>query len=110
VSRIITTKATIKCTHGGVVTPVPTDQKVVIDGGVVLCEGDLDQAPIFGCPQAGPGIKPCTSVASITPDSVSRKVNVGGRGVYLDALDGLTDGSPPGGVMVVDAGQTRAEA
>jgi hypothetical protein len=109
-SLILTANAVVTCIHGGTVTLVPRQTTVTIQGGAVLCEGDLSGAVIVGCPQAGPGIKPCTSVVATLPESVSPTVSVGGRAVHLDALDGQTDGNPPGPLRVISAGQTAVTA
>jgi hypothetical protein len=109
-SLILTANATIMCVHGGTVAPEPQQTSVIIEGGPVLCEGDLVGAAIIGCPQAGPGIKPCTSVIATLPESVSPMVSAGGRAVHLDTLDGQTDGNPPGTLIVIDPGQTTVNA
>src|SRR5262249_33050924 len=109
-SLILTANAAVTCIHGGTVTLVPQQTTVAIQNGAVLCEGDLIGAVIVGCPQAGPGIKPCTSVISTLPDSVSPTVSVDGRAVHLDTLDGQTDGNPPGSLIVIAAGQTVVTA
>jgi hypothetical protein len=108
---IVTQNAAITCMHGGTVTLTATQQKVLIQGGPVLCEDDLVGAPIVGCPQpSSPGSKPCTSIVSTVPGSASVKVKVGNRGVYLSTLNGMTDGVPPAGLVVVNPGQTTAQA
>lgn len=107
---IVTEKAVITCMHGGRVTLKARQAKVMIQGGLVLCDQDLVGAPIAGCPQAGPGIKPCTSVLSTAVGSASRTVTIAGRGVYLSTLDGETDGSPPSPLIVSNPGQTVAQA
>jgi len=113
VPLIVTANAAITCMHGGQVAPNVSQQKVLIEGGPVLCEGDLIGAPIEGCPQpSSPGSKPCTSVVSTVPGpaTASVKVKVGGKGVYLSTLQGITDGVPPAGLIVVDPGQTTVQA
>jgi hypothetical protein len=108
--KLVTTGATILCSHGGKVTLTPGQTTVSIQGGAVLCEPDLVGAPIVGCAQpATPSSKPCTTVASTTPGSSSPRVSVGGRPVYLDTLSGLTDGVPPGTIRLGDPGQSVAE-
>ena len=108
---IVTANAAITCMHGGQVAPNVSQQKVLIEGGPVLCDGDLVGAPIEGCPQpSSPGSKPCTSVVSTLPGSASLKVKVGSKGVYLSMLQGVTDGVPPAGLIVVDPGQTTVQA
>lgn len=108
---IVTTNATIVCIHGGQVTLLPRQVQVQIQGGNVLCEGDLSGAPIVGCTQPpSPGTKPCTLVVSTLPGSSAPTVTVGGRPVLLSTLSGLTDGVPPGTIMVVQPGQVTVQA
>jgi len=105
---IVTAAATIKCIHGGTVTIIPKQKTVLIGGSPVLCEPDLVSAPIVGCPVAtSPGSKPCLIVASVIPGptSTSLKVKVGKKAAYLATLTGLTDGVPPGAIMVANPGQ-----
>lgn len=107
---LVTSNATILCAHGGRVALIPRQMQVTIKGGSVLCEPDLVGAPIAGCAQPpSPSTKPCTMVASTLPGSTSMKVMVGGRPPYVATLSGLTDGVPPGAIMVVDPGQTSVQ-
>jgi len=107
---VVTSNATILCAHGGRVTLIPRQTTVMIQGGAVLCEPDLVGAPIMGCAQPpSPSTKPCTTVASTLPGSSSPKVMVGGRPAYFATLTGLTDGVPPGTIMVADPGQTSVQ-
>jgi hypothetical protein len=108
---IVTSNATILCAHGGTVALIPRQMQVMIQGGAVLCEPDLVGAPIVGCAQPpSPSTKPCTTVVSTLPGSTSLKVMVGGRPAYVATLTGLTDGVPPGAIMVVSPGQTSVQA
>ncbi len=108
---IVTSNATIMCVHGGQVTLIPKQTKVQIAGGYVLCEGDLSGAPIVGCAQPpSPGTKPCTMVISTLPGSSAPTVMVLGRPVLLATLTGMTDGVPPGTIMVASPGQTSVQA
>jgi hypothetical protein len=108
---VVTSNATILCAHGGRVMLVPRQVQVLIQGGSVLCEPDLVGAPVVGCAQPPTlSTKPCTTVVSTFPGSTSMKVAVGGRPVYIATLTGLTDGVPPGAVMVVDPGQAVVQA
>jgi len=108
---IVTTKATIMCSHGGRVTLVPKQAQVLIQGGSVLCEGDLSGAPIVGCLQApSPSTKPCTMVVSTLPGSSAPTVLVLGRPVLLQTLSGMTDGVPPGTLKVSNPGQATVQA
>jgi hypothetical protein len=108
---LVTSNATIMCAHGGRVTLIPRQMTVTIAGGAVLCEPDLVGAPIVGCGLSpSPSTKPCTTVASTLPGSSSPNVMVGGRPAYLATLQGITDGVPPGTIMVADPGQTSVQA
>lgn len=103
---IVTTNATIMCIHGGQVMLMPHQTQVQIQGGSVLCVPDLAGAPIVGCAQPpSPGSKPCTAVVA-TPTGASPKVIVGGRPAYIATLTGITDGVPPGAILVTAPGQT----
>jgi hypothetical protein len=108
---IVTANATIICTHGGQVTLLPRQVQVQSQGGAVLREGDLAGAPIVGCTQpASPGSKPCTVVVSTLPGSSAPTVTVGGLPVLLATLSGITDGVPPGSIMVMQPGQATVQA
>jgi hypothetical protein len=104
---IVTSAATITCIHGGQVTLIPKQTQVLAGGSPILCEPDLVGSPIIGCAQPPtPATKPCTTVVSTIPGaSTSPKVKVGGRPAYVATLSGLTDGVPPGAIMVVNPGQ-----
>jgi hypothetical protein len=108
---IVTTNATIMCVHGGQVTLIPKQTQVMAGGGPVLCEGDLSGAPIVGCLQPpSPGTKPCTMVVSTLPGSSAPTVLALGRPVLLQTLQGLTDGVPPGTLIVANPGQVTVQA
>jgi hypothetical protein len=107
---IVTSNAVITCVHGGQVTVIPKQSQVTIQGGAVLCEPDLVGSPIVGCAQPpSPSSKPCTMVVSTLPGSTSLKVMVGGRPAYVATLSGVTDGVPPGAIVVSSPGQTTVE-
>jgi hypothetical protein len=109
---IVTAAATVTCLHGGQVTLIPKQTKVLIKGSPVLCEPDLVGSPIVGCPvPPSPGSKPCLVVTSVIPGptSTSLKVKVGGRPAYIATLTGLTDGVPPGTIMVANPGQVAVQ-
>ena len=108
---IVTTGATITCIHGGHVTLAPRQTTVTIAGNPVLREGDLSGALIAGCAQPpSPGTKPCTAVISTLPGSASTRVMAAGVPVLLATLTGITDGVPPGGLLVISPGQTTVQA
>jgi hypothetical protein len=108
---VVTTNARIVCAHGGQVTLVPRQATVTIQGAPILRETDIMGAPIVGCAQP-PSVstKPCTLVVSVMPGGSAPAVSAAGMPVHLDALTGMTDGVPPGTVMVVSAGQTTVQA
>jgi hypothetical protein len=107
---IITSNAVIMCAHGGQVTLIPKQTQVTIQGGAILCEPDLVGAPIVGCAQPpSPSTVPCTAVISTLPGSTSLVVMVGGRPAYVTTLSGLTNGVPPGALLVTYPGQTIVE-
>ena len=108
---VLTSKASISCAHGGRVAVRPGQQSVTIDGGAIMCDPDLTGATIAGCSVPSTTTsKPCMTVVSSLPGSSSQKVLVGGRPVLLSTLQGMTDGVPPGTLIVQDPGQTRVQA
>ena len=111
VPPLLTTNGTVLCSHGGRVTLIPRQAQIQATNGQVLCEPDLVGAPIVGCPVApSMSTKPCTTVVSTLPGSTSLKVTVGGRPAYTASVSGITDGVPPGSIMVVDPGAPTVEA
>ena len=104
---VVTSNATIVCAHGGRVTLMPRQTTVTAGGAPVLRETDIMGAPIVGCAQP-PSVatKPCTTVVSVLPGGSAPTVSAGGMPVHIDTLSGITDGVPPGTVMVVSPGQT----
>jgi hypothetical protein len=110
VPPILTSNATVMCAHGGRVTLIPRQFKVLVQGAPVMCVPDLIGAPIAGCAQPPtPATKPCTTVVSTLPGSWSLKVLVGGKPAYVATLSGLTDGVPPSPIIVVFPGQTTVQ-
>ena len=108
---VVTTNARIVCAHGGQVTLIPRQSTVTAGGAPVLRETDIMGAPIVGCAQP-PTVssKPCTLVVSILPGGSAPTVSAGGMPVHLASLTGMTDGVPPGTVMVVSPGQSTVQA
>jgi hypothetical protein len=107
---IVTTAAKIMCAHGGQVTLIPKQMKVLAGGAPVLCVGDLVGSPIVGCAQPPtPATAPCLVVASEIPIpmvGMSPKVLVGGKPVLLAGINGITSGVPPSPLIVAFPGQT----
>lgn len=96
--QVLTQDAVVLCDHqGGVVSIVPSQILVSVDGRKVLVEPDPVAKPIAGCPNVGPTIKPCTSTLPVTA-GYSTFIRIDGRRICLDTVRGLTDGMPPGTV------------
>jgi hypothetical protein len=109
--NVVTTNDTIVCVHGGTVVLTPKQTVVLAQGGAVLRETDLIGAPIVGCAQP-PTIasKPCTTVISTLPGGSAPTVMVGGLPAHISTLSGITDGVPPGTIMVVAPGAPLVQA
>jgi hypothetical protein len=102
--QLLTSTGQIMCLHGGQVQLHPTQPVTQIGGGFVLCVPDLLTMPIVGCPQAGPGIVPCTLVMVTEPViAASPIVVVNGRPAYavmaVGTPGGLTNGVPPAPII-----------
>lgn len=88
--------ATLQCVHGGIVQFMPAPMRSFhVQGSPILTEPDLLKALIVGCPQIGPGIKPCTRVVQIMLGR-AREILVDGEIPLLENLMAMTDGVPPG--------------
>jgi hypothetical protein len=113
-SPIVTSAAKIMCAHGGQVTLIPKQMKVLAGGAPVLCVGDLVGSPIVGCAQPPtPLTVPCLVVASEIPIpmvGMSPAVLVGGKPVLLAGINGITSGIPPSPLIVAFPGQTNVLA
>jgi hypothetical protein len=110
--KVLTSSATITCSHGGTVKPVPSQQKLTVDGTPVLVDGDLVGATVSGCTNVPPpqGRVPCSATTSMSAGAAT-KLTVGGKGVLLDSASGQTNSTPaPGTFSVSDAGQTKLTA
>lgn len=106
--RVLTQDALLLCDHAlGRVSIDATQDWVTIAGRRILVRPDPEGRTIEGCPNVGPTIKPCTLTMPVLR-GYSAFVTVAGRAVCLDAVTGLTDGTPPGVVRygVKNAGQT----
>jgi hypothetical protein len=99
--------AVLQCAHGGRVQVSARDRRVTAGERPLLCEPDLEGAPIAGCAQPpSQSTKPCMMVAKVMPGSASLRITAGNRNAYLSTLTAITDGVPPAPVTVVAAGQT----
>jgi hypothetical protein len=108
---IITSAAKIMCAHGGQVTLIPKQFKVLAGGQPVMCVGDLVGSPIVGCAQPPtPATAPCLVVASEIPIpmvGMSPKVLVMGKPALLAGINGITSGVPPSPLIVTFPGQVK---
>jgi len=101
-------RSILQCTHGGRVLLIPPPYRSFhIMQSPVVTDMDLLKAPIIGCPQVGPGLKPCTRVVSIIMGR-SLQFYVDGQVPLLDSLMALTDGVAPGMVAAIYNGGSNA--
>jgi hypothetical protein len=110
VAKVLTTASTIKCAHGGQVTPLLSTAKLTVSGDPVLLENQVSSwvIPPGTCSQVGSGYTPCTSVQKYSGGSAA-KLTVGGVAVLLDSGSGQTNGSPVN-TLTVTAGQSEVQA
>jgi len=110
--KLLTEDAVILCTHVlGRVANEPTQSLLRVNGRRVLVAKNPEQKSISGCPNIGATIKPCQQTLPVIV-GYSMFVKVDNAQVCLDAVVGLTDGTPPGAVEynVRRAGQTLVKA
>jgi hypothetical protein len=92
----------------------PRQTTVLVGGAPGLMEGDLVGAPIVGCPvPVTPATSPCLTVVSEIPlPGVGQSLSAmgDGRPLLLEGVQAITNGRPPGMVMVVFPGQTTVLA
>lgn len=97
----LTEDALLVCKHEkGKVGINPSQALVTVSGRSVLVENDPENRPISGCPNVGAAIKPCLHTLAVSA-GYSDFLRIDGRRVCLDAVTGLTDGTPPGVVKYV---------
>jgi hypothetical protein len=93
------------------VTVIPGQEEVLAGGAPVLRVSDVEGAPIVGCPvPPTPATVPCTLVAAVMPGSWASTVLAAGEPVLLQTLIAITNGVPPGPVVVVEPGQVQVQA
>jgi len=113
-SPIVTSNAKIMCAHGGQVTLIPKQMKVLVGGAPVMCVGDIMGSPIVGCAQPPtPVTAPCLVVASEIPIpmvGMSPTVMVMSKPVLLAGINGITSGIPPSPLIVAFPGQVKVLA
>jgi hypothetical protein len=103
--------AELQCPHGGRVVVIPGQEQVLAGGAPVLRISDVEGAAIIGCTvPATPTTVPCTLVAAVMPGSWASTVMAVDEPVLLQTLIAVTDGVPPGPVIVVEPGQAQVQA
>jgi hypothetical protein len=111
---VLNLSAKIMCIHGGQVMLIPKQMTVLVGGAPVLRTTDVMGSPIVGCPvPPTPATVPCTAVVSeiaIPGVGASLTATAGGLPLLLEGLSGITDGVPPGTIMVDFAGQETVTA
>lgn len=106
----LTESSTLGCGHlTGSIALHAGQSKLTVGGSKVLVDGDLNGASVSGC-----GTTPSSTTSKCTTftpaGGVAQKLKVGGKGVLLETLTGVTSGVPPGGPTVVQAvGQTKLQ-
>jgi hypothetical protein len=108
-SKYLNHNATLQCTHGGQVMMIPPPMRsLYIVESPVVTDVDLYEAMIIGCPQIGPGIKPCLKIIEILMGEAIQ-IEVDGETPILSSLEAMTDGVPPGMVSAITDGGSNAE-
>jgi hypothetical protein len=111
---VLNITADIMCVHGGKVTLIPKQVKVLVGGAPALRVGDVMGSPIVGCTlPPSPTTKPCTLVVSEIPApgvGMSPTSMAVGAPLLLQGLSGVTDSVPPGTIIVASAGQAKVTA
>jgi hypothetical protein len=112
-SFVLTEKSTLTCAHKGSLQLTAGQSKLTVGGAKVLVERDLNGAEIRACETVpAPNISKCLNVASARA-GVAGKLKVGGRGVLLEEIQGLTNGTVGGTPQkwsVQNAGQSKLKA
>jgi hypothetical protein len=109
-AAVLTTAATVMCSHGGTVQLSASQHKLTVAGQPVLVDGDLVGATVSGCGQpSSQSTSPCMTTTSMIAGA-ALKLTAGGNGVLLKSANGITDSLPPGTWSVSDAGQSKLTA
>jgi hypothetical protein len=112
-SFALTEGSALACGHAGSLQLVAGQSKLTVGGAKVLVEGDVNGAIISGCATVpSTSTLKCLNVASAQA-GVAGKLKVGGRGVLLEEIQGLTNGTTggtPQNWSVQNAGQSKLKA
>lgn len=109
---VLTTESSLTCAHGFKISATSTTRLRVGKKAVLLAKvaGQSIDCTLPDDPNTG--TKHCTKVATVSVGE-SSKLKVGNVSVLLDALAGLSDGTPPptgAPLLPVVANQTRLRA
>src|SRR5215475_6016546 len=92
----LTEDSVLICDHiRGIVQNITTQDWVTIESRRIQIEINPEGRPIKGCPNMGPGIRPCVTTLRVQK-GYSEWIRIDGKRVCLDTVTGLTDGTPPG--------------
>ena len=95
---LLTAASTMMCPHGGTVTAIPSNSRVIADAPVLLM---ADTCMIAGCPfMIGPTPSPCMTVQWVV---AATRTQVGGTMVLNESSVGLclaATQAPQGAVMI----------
>jgi hypothetical protein len=108
----LTESSTVTCQNNGSVRLSAGQSKLTVDGNKVLVDGDLSGASISACTTVtdpNTAALQCATVSSAM-GGVAGKLKVSGKGVLLESIQGLTQGTVGGAPQqwsVQSAGQTK---
>jgi hypothetical protein len=109
---LLTTAASINCTHGATVSITSGNARVKVDGAFVAVLSD--SGTVSGCPfqiPVGAGTKPqpCVTVRFLVP---ATRVRIGGQPALLQTSSGICQSAEqtPQGPPTVVSTQTRVKA
>jgi hypothetical protein len=110
-AKVLTTAATVVCSHGssGTVKVGDGQAALKVDGNAVLVKDDVVGGTISGCTFASNTTTACKK-AGLMSAGEATKLKVNGKAVLLANATGATDSSPPGTWSVQKAGQTKLDA
>ena len=92
----LTEDSVLICDHiRGIVQNITTQDWVTINDRIIQVEINPEGRTIKGCPNMGPGIRPCVTTLRVQT-GYSDWIRIDSKRVCLDTVTGLTDGTPPG--------------
>ncbi len=112
---VITEQSALACAHAGQVQLSSSQGQLKVAGAAVLVDGDMAGKSIAACvtvPDPNTATVKCLHTQPQLA-GVAAKLTVGGKGVLLEAANGLTDGTVGGTPQtwsVTSAGQSKLVA